>query len=581
MTTRSDGDGEPTFEMPSRAKLRRLKLSPEVAWYVLSRGYELPKHPPLHKTPEGGSLKGAVFDPARVDKVLASFRKLRHTQGKWAGRPLNPDAWQVAYILAPVFGWVHQGEDGEWVRVVRTLFVDVPRKNGKSTLAGGLALYLTGADGEPGAQVVAAATTRDQANFVFAPVKSLVEKSPDLKGRFRPLTHQILHPKSGSYFGLVSSAADAQHGANIHGAIIDELHVHKTPDLVETIETGTGSRDQPLVAMITTADSGKPGTIYARKRHKIEQLARGVFKDPTTFGVVFAIPQDADPLDPRNWPRANPGYPISPTKPYLAKMAADARNTPAELNAFKRLHVGQRTKQTTAYLTLPEWDRNAGARLYEADLRGRECWGGLDLGSVSDLTALCWVFPFPDRPGYDVIWRFWTPEENLEALDKRTAGNATVWVREGWLTLTPGNVTDYEYIEQRITEDMETFEVNTIGLDMWNATHLANRLQNEGVPLVEVRQGFKTMSPALKEVKRLTKLGRAHDVRLRNGGNPVMRWMVDNLAVGMDPAGNVKPDKANSGDKIDGVSALCNAMSEAMNGDPDWNEQTTGEITFA
>lgn len=561
-TTPSSGEA---FGLPSATVLRRLKISREVAWYMVTRGFEFPKHPPLHKTPEPSAVKGAMFDPERVDAVIRAFKNLRHTQGKWAGQPLIPDGWQVAYIIAPVFGWVAKNDAGDWVRVIRTLYVDVPRKNGKSTLAGGLAVYLTGADGEPGAQVVAAASTKDQAGFVFAPIKKLVESSPALKGRFLPRTGKILHPRSGSYFSVISSAADAQHGANLHGAIIDELHIHKTADLVETLETGTGSREQPLVVMITTADSGKPNTIYARKRKYVEQLTRGVFKDPSTYGVVFALAQTADPLEPRNWPKANPGYPISPTKAYLQAAARKARNSPAELAAFKRLHVGQRTKQNTAYIDLSAWERNAGTVIDERELEGMACFGGLDLGSVSDLTALAWVFPIPDEDRCKVIFRFWTPEDNLDYLDERTSGAASQWVKDGWLTTTPGNVTDYEWIKAQVLKDRERFNVWTIGFDRWNATQIVNDLMEEGLAMVKVGQGYMTMNPAMKELQRLTLLGKRGRPVIHHGGNPVMRWMVDNLAVAMDPAGNVKPDKASSGDKIDGVSALANAISELIN----------------
>lgn len=563
-TRSSDASGE-AFGLPSQKVLTRLKISREVAWYMVGRGYALPENPPLLKTPEGSREKGAVFDAEAVDQVIAAFKVLRHTKGRWAGQPLMPDPWQIAYFLAPVFGWVKWSDDaGKYVRVVRTAYMDVPRKNGKSTLSGGIAVYLTGADHEPGAEVVAAASTKDQAGFVFAPIKNLVEKSPALKGRFIPRTGKILHPKSNSYFQVISSAADAQHGANLHGAIIDELHIHKTPDLVETLETGTGSRDQPLVVMITTADDGKPNTIYSRKRKYAEQLARGLFHDASFYGVVFAIADGADPLRPGNWAKANPGYPISPTHAYLESAAKKAKNSPAELAAFKRLHTGQRTKQTTAYIDLKAWDRNKGTVLNEGELEGRSAYGGLDLGSVSDITALCWLFPYVDgRHGYDALWRFWAPEDTLEQLDKRTAGAATTWVKDGWLTLTPGNVTDYDYIQQQILADMDAFDVESVGFDKWNATQLANTLLDEGVPLVETRQGYRTMSPAMKEIQRLVLMGKRTDVRLHHGGNPVMRWMTDNLAVAMDPAGNVKPDKANAADKIDGWSALANAMSEA------------------
>lgn len=562
MGTPSSG-GE-AFGLPPANVLKKLKISREVAWYMVSRGIEFPKHPPLVKTPEPGEVDPeAVFEPLAVDNVLAAFRVLRHTKGRWAGQPLEPDPWQVAYILAPTFGWVKVNEHGRMVRIVRTLYVDVPRKNGKSTLAGGIALYLTGADGEPGAEVVAAATTKDQAGMVFDPVKVLVEKSPALHGRFRTLTGKILHPKSGSYFKVISSAADAQHGANLHGAVIDELHLHKKPDLVHALETGTGSREQPLIVFITTADENKPNTIYALRRRMVEQLSRKVFTDPTTYGVIFGLPLKADPLNPANWPKANPGYPISPTHTYLVTASNKARNSPAELAEFKRLHMGQRVKGGDAWVTLTAWDRNAGKRIDEVELAGRRAYGGLDLGSVSDLTALCWMFPIDGLDGYDVIWRFWTPEENLDALNKRTADSATVWVKEGWLTLTPGNVTDYEYIRQQIIEDCGTFDVQTIGFDTWASAPLATALLEEGVPLVETRQGYKTMSPAMKEAQRLVLKGKRGAETLHHGGNPVMRWMVDNLVVAMDPAGNVKPDKKNSADKIDGWSALMNAISEA------------------
>jgi phage terminase large subunit-like protein len=454
--------------------------------------------------------------------------------------------------------------------------VDVPRKNGKTTLSGGIAVYLTGADGEPGAQVIAAASTKDQAGLLFGPVKKLVEKSPDLRGRFVPRAGLILHPKSDSYFKVISSAADAQHGLNVHGAIIDELHVHKTPDLVEALETGTGAREQPLITMITTADDGKTESIYARKRRYVEQVAKGVFVDPTTFGVVFGLPDSEDPLDPKNWPKANPGYPISPTRAFMEQAANKAKNSPAELASFKRLHVGMRTKQTTAYLTLTEWDRNAGTRLRDADMLGRAAYGGLDLGSVSDMTALCWLFPRDHGPGYDALWRVWGPEAKLDDYNKRTAGAAQAWVDQGWLRLTPGDVTDYEFIRATILDDMDMFEVQSLGLDMWNATHLANQLYDDGVPLVKVQQGYRTLSPALKEIKRLAAQGKRGAEMIRHGGNPVIRWMVDNLAVAMDPAGNVKPDKKNSGDKIDGIAALVNAASEAMAKERPWADDSAG-----
>lgn len=553
-TTRSPADPV----LPDRAELDRLKLSPEVAWYLLSRGYVLPDCPPRWKTPEPGEVApGSRFDAERVDRVIRSFRALRHTKGKWAGRPLDPDAWQVGYILAPVFGWVRFDKDcGSWVRVVRELYVDVPRKNGKSTLLGGLAIYMTAADGEQGAEVVAAATTKEQAGFVFAPVKTLAEKAPALKGHVRAYASRIVHPASASYFAVIAAAADAQHGANLHCVVIDELHVHKDAALVETLETGTGSRDQPLVAMITTADDGRPATIYARKRNRVEQLARRVLTDATTYGVVFAADEADDPFVESTWRKANPGYGVSPTASYLAKEAARAKDSPADLAKFLRLHLGLRTKQQTKYLELGPWDASAGM-VDEADLAGRPCHGGLDLASVEDLAALCW--DFPDGDSHRLVWRFWLPEDRLRDLDRRTAGEAAAWVRQGWLHLTPGNVIDNDAIVATVDRDAQRFDVRTIGYDRWGATDVVRRLGDGGLTCVPIGQGFASLSAPLKEMLRLVLAG-----RYVHGGNPVMRWMVDNLAVRMDPAGNVKPDKDKSGDKIDGVAAAVNALKECM-----------------
>ncbi|WP_431980018.1 terminase large subunit [Streptomyces qinglanensis] len=546
------------------AELERLKLSPEVAWYLTERGIPLPDCPPLIKTPEPRDEPGARFDPERVDKVIRSFSLLRHTKGQWAGQPLRPDPWQVAYILAPAFGWVHWDDDADgYVRIVNELYVDVPRKNGKSTLCGGIAIYMTCADGEAGAEVLAAASTKDQARFVFDPVRKLAEAAPALKGHVQPLKDRIVHKRSGSYFQVISNVADAQHGANLHCYVCDELHIYKTPDMIETLETGTGSRRQPLGVIITTADTGKRETPYDNKRRRIEQLASGVLSDPSVYGVVFAAPADADPHAEETWRAANPGFGVSPTRAYLAKASRKAQASLTDLASFKRLHLGIRTRQDVKFLPLDAWDRNAGL-VDEQALAGRETWGGLDLASTSDLCALCWLFPNEVDDSVDAIWRFWTPEANVKNLDKRTARAASRWIREGWLTVTPGNVADYDWITEQIRKDRDTFTVRSIGYDPWNSSQLTTQLVAERAPLVKVRQGYLSMNPPMKAIQRLLLAGTAQSTALRHGGNPITRWCVDNLAVAMDPAGNVKPDKASSGEKIDGVSALATAMSELL-----------------
>lgn len=533
-----------------------------MAWYLDARGIALPDCPPLIKTPEPAG-EGVRFDPARVDRVLRVFGLLRHTQGKWAGRALTPDPWQVAYILAPVFGWVRLNDDGDWVRVIRRVYVELPRKNGKTTTAGGVATYLMAADGEAGAQVYAVAAAKDQARYCFDPVKALAERSPALAPYVKPLASRIIHQPSGSYFAVVSKVADLLHGANIHGAVIDELHVHASPDLVETVETGTGSRTQPLVLIITTADDGRQDTIYARRRLYVERLARGVLTDPGLYGVVWAAGRDDDPFAESTWRKANPGYGVSPSKDYLREAANEARNSPADLAKFLRLHLGRRTKQETKYLELAEWDRNV-AQVDEAAMAGRRAWGGLDLASTSDLIALCWEFPDDERGGSELLWRHWVPERGFERLNDRTAGEAEVWRRDGWLTVTPGDVADYDYIREQINRDREAFQVAEIGFDPWNSTQLVNDLMADEAPMVTVRQGFASMSAPTKDWQRRVLEGTADMPMERHGGNPLVRWQIDCFAVAMDPAGNVKPDKAAAGDKIDGIVARIIARSRAM-----------------
>jgi phage terminase large subunit-like protein len=542
----------------------RADLSPEVNWYLKSRGYTLPDWcVPAIRTPEPNKHPGAVFDAERVDKVIAGLRCLRHTQGKWAGRELAPDAWQVAYILAPVFGWVAPDDDGNHVRIVRNTYIEIPRKNGKTSLLAGLLLYLAFADGEAGAQVLAVAGSKDQARLCFDPAAQIARSSPDLKSAgIRALQSRIVQQSTNSYFAVAASIGDLLHGTNIHAAGIDELHVHKTADVVDAVESGTGSRSQPLVITITTADDGRPNSVYAAKRDYIERLARGGIKQPSVYGVVFAADPLDDPFAESTWMTANPGYGVSPTKSSLAVEASKAQQNPVNLARFLRLHLGIRTRQETKYFELPVWDRNA-SMVNETRLRGRMAFGGLDLASTSDLTALCWLFP-DLAAGYDAIWRFWTPQANVRKLDDRTAGAATSWVKLGYLRLTPGEVTDYAYVRDQIVRDLATFKVRELAYDPWNATQLVTDLQSDGAPMVTVRQGFASLSPPMKQLSRLLLQGTAEKPKMRHGANPVMRWMVDNVAVAQDPSGNVKPDRARSADKIDGVSALVTALSRAM-----------------
>ena len=569
----------PRRRRPRRHETREVTyaapLSPEVEWYLQDRGYTVPEHvQPLWRTPEPRDVEGAYFDPERVDRAIAALATLRHTQGKWAGRPLMPAPWQIAYLIAPVFGWVHvvkDEDDGteQVVRIIRSAWVEVPRKNGKTTISSGLGLVLAFGDDEPGAQVYAAAGSKDQAMLAYRPAKLIAEHSPAFKAAgIKAMQKEILKPLDQSFMKAVASVGDLIQGTNPSGYIVDELHVHKSSEVIDALESGVGARSQPLGLIITTADGGGMLTVYADRRAHIEAICRGAISSPTEYGVVFGARKSDDPFAEETWARANPGYPTSPTREFMRTEAQKASSSPANLSRFLRLNLNVRTKQETRYIRLKSWDANAGRIEDEDEFEGMSCYAGIDLASVSDLSAVCYLFPNGDGT-FSALWRFWTPEDNLPSLDRRTNGAASQWVADGWLDVTPGNVTDYDYIEAQIVADSEVFDIRSIGFDPYGANQIVNNLRDGyGLPMVAVRQGFLTLSQPLKECQRLVLLGERRGVpHLRHGDNPVMRWMTDNLAVEFDPAENVKPSKkvgGTTGNKIDGWSALVTAMSECI-----------------
>lgn len=576
-------------------------LSPEVTWYLESRGYPLPRVVPRVRTPEPhagrGGIRGVFFDAAEVDAKINALKHLRHTKGKWVGRPIVPSAAQVAYIIAPIFGWRIEVSDwirgdeevtepkhraaamrrAKWtevpestrrVRVIREAYIEMPRKGAKTTLVSALAMLLAFADGEGGAEVLLGAASRDQAGVAFKPLAAVAKSSPVLADAgVRALRNEIRQDSSQSFVKTVSSRGDLAHGANVHGGLVDELHVHKSPDLLEAIESGTGAREQPLVMIITTADDGQTTTVYAQRRDMVEKVAKKILKVPSMYGVVFAADDKDDPFAEETWEKANPLYPVTPSPAFMRAAADKAKANPAQLASFMRLHLGVRAKQDAVFFDLQKWDRNKVVSLDENALKGRMAVGGLDLGSVSDLTALAWLFP-DERGvefGYDTIMRFWLPEGAVTPLNASTHGMAQVWIDEGWIKVTPGDVTDYEYIRKQIRKDMGKFDVWGIGFDRWNSTQLIiDLIEKDDAPMERVSQTVMSLSAPLKELDRLVRKGTARNPMLRHRGDPVLRWMADNMRPYVDPNGNVKPDKRRSMDKIDGISALTNAMFVAL-----------------
>lgn len=480
-------------------------------------------------------------------------RMLVHTKGKWAGHPFVLEEWQREEIIRPVFGTLR--EDG--TRQYRTAFVALPRKNGKSEIVAGVGLKLLFADGEAGAEIYSAAADKDQASIVFNVAWQMIEHNPALRKRSKRYRAKVIEvPATGSIYKAISADAFSKHGLNAHGVLVDELHAQPNRELWDVLTTSTGARQQPLVMAITTAGYDQQSICYEIWEYA-EKVLSGVIEDPAFFAYIKAAPKDADWRDEKVWTLANPALGVFRNIDEMREMAKRAEYTPALQNSFIRLYLNGWTSQETRWLDLAAWDETAGlVRAHE--LEGRACYAGLDLASTTDLAALVLVFPMDDQT-YTVLPYFWIPGENIQERVRRDRVPYDVWVNQGLIQATEGNVIDYAAIRLKIEELGKRFNIREIGFDRWGATQLSQDLDGAGFTVVPIGQGFASLSAPTKELLNLVLSG-----RLRHGGHPVLRWCADNVMVTTDPAGNIKPDKRKSRERIDGIVSLIMGIDRAV-----------------
>ncbi len=550
MTTGSLTDGLP---VPYEALLELGLTEDEMADAVKSRPLVL-----AHQAPQ---REGAYFDVPAARRAISAIETMKHTKGRWGGTPLKLAPWQKVWIIAPIFGWLWlDPELGRPVRVARTVWIEVPRKAGKSTLSSGIGLVLLLADREIGAEVYAAAGSLPQAERVFDDAKRMALTSRAIRGRVEVLRGLIRVPRTGGVFRALSKIAETAHGLNVSGAIVDEVHVHKRRDLIDAIETGTGARDQPLVVYITTADEGIEGSIYDEKHTYTRRCADAIVSDPAHYGVIWAAEESDDPYAEETWRKANPGLGTSPTLAYMRREANKARSTPSYFPTFCRLSLNRRMRAASRWLPLTLWDECNGPVNTKA-FRYRRAWGGVDLSAVSDLSA--WVLAVESRkPGVELelVARFWLPEERVDELEQQLQVPLREWVDGGLLTLTEGDAIDYGAIERQIIADCRRLDVQRISYDRMFAGQLVQRVEQKtrGVDVVPVAQTYLGMSPGCKELERLLREGRIH-----HGGNPVLRWNASVVEVYRDGNDNmrpVKPDRDKSSARIDGIAAAVMAL---------------------
>lgn len=502
---------------------------------------------------ETGADRGFYFDTVAAGRAVEFFSFLKHSKGEWAGQPVKLELWQE-FVIAMAYGWRRIDNKR---RRFKYVYLEVARKNGKTTLAAGVGLELLLADGEGGAEVYTAATKRDQARIAHEEATRMVKASPYLRKRAKIVKDNIVIDSTASKFIPLGRDADSLDGLNVHGAIIDELHAHPSRDLLDVIDTATGARSQPLIFMITTAGHERQSVCFEYHTHT-EQVLKGALVDDSFFGIIYTLDKGDDWQDETTWIKANPNLGVSKYLDNLRDKARRAAQMATQQNSFLTKELNVWTQSETKWLDFDKWQRCAHA---VGDMRGRTCYGGLDLSTNTDISALVLVFP-PQSKGdkWAILPRFWIPSDAMRERVKRDRVPYDVWVRDGFITATPGDVIDYEYILEQIKDDCEAFNFKELSYDRWGATKLANDIRRGAdVELVEMGQGFASMSPPMKEMERMILGG-----ELAHSGNPVLAWMADNLVASTDPAGNIKPDKEKSREKIDGIVALIMALDRAV-----------------
>ena len=514
-----------------------------------------------------------VFDVEKAERPCYFIELLPHIKGKWARtrQLIELDPWQC-FILTTTFGWVHRDTG---LRRYKEAYIEVPRKNAKSTLSSGLALFMLAADGEQGAEVYSAATTRDQARIVFNDALAMAERTPDLRTYcgVAILKHSITVAATSSKFTPLAAEASTQDGLNVHCAVIDELHAHKKRDLYDVIDTARGAREQSLLWLITTAGSDRSGICYERRTH-VTKVLDNIIVDPTMFGIIYSIDEKDDPLDPVNWAKANPNWLVSVLPDDMQAAARKAAAMPSAMANFltKRLNVW--VSSDSAWMDMVAWQRCTDLKLTQDSVMHLPCFVPLDLASKVDVAAAPKLFYDAAEDHYYLISRFYLPER---AIEQSTNSQFDGWRRSGYLTVTDGEVIDFDVIEDDIRADVRALEVQEVPFDPWQATQMASHLLAEGAPMVEYRQTVATMSEPMKTLEALVLQG-----KLTHDGNPMMTWMMSNVVCHRDAKDNIYPRKERNENKIDGPVAVIMGIGRIIAGrqhmtviDSDY------EITFA
>lgn len=487
---------------------------------------------------------------------------LRHSKGDFCGQPFQLMPWQREFFDKLL---LTKRPDG--LRQYRRAFLALPRKSGKSQMCAALGLYCLFMDNEPGAEVIVAAGDRSQASILHTAAKHLLESCPALARRAKVYRNSIVVEETHSTMMTVSSESATKHGLNPSTVLIDEFHVFPDRELVDVLETGMGARRQPLTVYITTAGSNKNGPCY-KDWQRAEKIRDGILEDDSFLPCIYAAPPEADPFIEETWRLANPNYGITTKPDYFHQMALRAKQSASEEVVFRTLHLNQWTSTASRWIRHGAWEDN-GDPLRPTD--GRECFCGVDLASTTDTTAFVAVWPDEDGT-YDIHAHIFIPEETAEAASKRDRVPYLQWAKQGFVTLTEGDVCDYDVVRDYVLSFAEKNSVRGVAIDRYNATHLTTQLVAEGIDVKPFGQGFVSMSAPSKLLETLI-IGK----KLRHAGNPVLTWQMSNVEIKVDDAGNIKPSKKNASStgRIDAAVSLIMALGIASAEPPQSTDEPT------
>lgn len=506
-----------------------------------------------------GAREDWRFKWNEAEWVCNFVEHLRHVKGKWAakGETIKLEPHQ-RFRFTCIFGWQRRNDEGEWFRRFRTVYQEEARKNAKTTEVTAAALYCGFVEGEAGAEVYSAATGHNQARIAFDMGRLMVLKDPSLSEHYgiEARAHVICSTDQAAKFEALSSDTKGLDGRNPHFGLVDEYHAHKTPEVRDSLETGMGAREQPLLWYVTTAGSNRAGPCYATRSYACKIL-EGTIKDDAFFGIIYTIDEGDEWVDEAVWPKANPNLGVSVFADYLRSKASQAKADPIKQTQFLTKNLSVWVSAEKRLVNMIQWDL-CGEPFDINDFKGEPCWVGVDLASTQDVAAVAMVWT---RTGEVYAkMRYYLPAGLVMEKAHGTHAHYAGWAAEGLFTLTPGNSIDFDQIQDDLVALPELgFRVQEVAFDPWRATEMVTRLGELGAVAVEVRNTVGNFSEPTKKI-----LALVADCKFHHGGDPVLTWMASNVVGHFDNKDNVYPKKERQSEKIDGFIAIVLALSRMI-----------------